>query len=538
MATTLRIVFAFLFLCASCFAQTKPSYLQITNKPVVFVGDYGAVGDGATDDSDALASAALALGEGDTLLFSSGKTYAMSSSVHIDTNNVTVDFNGAKIIPLNQFVTNNAWYGAPFVFTKLTAGEYTTFVTTWATGDTLENILVKNYWYEGNLDAGTDPATGDLKTDGAIASGAYHAISFLKAKNVTIENANITNVYAAAINLQGCSGNNLVKDSRIGNVFYHAISSSQAGAGLIDRSNTAIVDCIFENIGGYVADFHQANDQQPTQLSIVNCVASNVSLLTKNQGYLTYPSSWSDKLIVSGCTIGQTKVYFDAVGDAYESPIYASSWKHMVIDGNLFSGCINSVLSWFHGDGSICKFTNNMVYTDVEILGTASGTIYPNAKALISCSAVASLAAELTIDGNTFVGPAGCLLYPLSTQRTLNVIGNYWGSGYRNDAGIVRSLGNTTVFNYKNNFVQVATNSRAVSFTMNTGKTVRRATLRDNVFQFTANDFPFSYLATDTLTFAGNTFFTDEPTYATAITATVASASIYEAPTIASYAAP
>lgn len=101
------------------FAQTRPHWLQVDKKPVIDVREYGAKGDGITNDSAAVTramNAALAGGNGEVVVFSSG-TYLINSilpaGAHIvGVGNVTLKPYDPEI-PILTCSTKQSWrYGS------------------------------------------------------------------------------------------------------------------------------------------------------------------------------------------------------------------------------------------------------------------------------------------------------------------------------------------------------------------------------------------------------------------------------------------
>jgi len=82
---------------------TKVSYSMINNAPLNLV-DYGAVGDGVTDDRAAIQAALNARANNVTIL-GGGKSYRITGSIYIRGNNKTLDFQGGSLL-LDVSTTN------------------------------------------------------------------------------------------------------------------------------------------------------------------------------------------------------------------------------------------------------------------------------------------------------------------------------------------------------------------------------------------------------------------------------------------------
>ena len=153
--------------------------LSIIDAPTFHVKDFGAVGDGSTDDRVAIQAALDAAYDagGGTVLFEAGKTYivsgknpealAMQSNVVMDLNNSTIQRTDTAATIAYRTIANKTRTGGVIVD---------------------ENMTVKN---------GTIIGTGD--TVGVSDQGA--AIQFVIARNVLIENIQTQNTNGDGISL-------------------------------------------------------------------------------------------------------------------------------------------------------------------------------------------------------------------------------------------------------------------------------------------------------------------------------------------------
>src|SRR5713226_10405647 len=86
-----------LFVVSAVWLHTSNLFPRAATTPPINVMDYGATGNGTTDDTAAINSAIAALQPGDTLSFPCG-TYLTTSQLTINTSNVTVDGGSCAII--------------------------------------------------------------------------------------------------------------------------------------------------------------------------------------------------------------------------------------------------------------------------------------------------------------------------------------------------------------------------------------------------------------------------------------------------------
>ena len=86
----------------TCDLTRYGSQTPVKTPPVVFVRDFGAVGDGQTDDSDAIMRAIRSLSSGGTVVFDAGKTYLKRKLVVVKKSGVKLWGYGSTIF---SFVT-------------------------------------------------------------------------------------------------------------------------------------------------------------------------------------------------------------------------------------------------------------------------------------------------------------------------------------------------------------------------------------------------------------------------------------------------
>src|SRR5260370_32772337 len=79
-----------LFVVSAVWLHTSSLFPRATTTPPINVMDYGATGNGTTDDTAAINNAIAALTSGSTLLFPCG-TYLTMAQLNINISQVTVD---------------------------------------------------------------------------------------------------------------------------------------------------------------------------------------------------------------------------------------------------------------------------------------------------------------------------------------------------------------------------------------------------------------------------------------------------------------
>lgn len=208
----------FVVVCSCSFAVTKPSYFQLSDVPIHDVREFGAKGDGSTDDSDEI-NAALASG---SIILSTG-TYKCTSNINIPSNRRILGTPEAKIIFVDGVGFHNTadqqtsgtsptlsgsnaagakdittsgntpvvgnWY---FIGTSLPSGfanVYDWAVASYSAGYT-EVFLQGDFIRAGGVSGGTITSDDRLSFTYAAASG--HTIAnWSHTKNISIESLNI-----------------------------------------------------------------------------------------------------------------------------------------------------------------------------------------------------------------------------------------------------------------------------------------------------------------------------------------------------------
>lgn len=194
---------------------------RLTNALSLNVKDYGAIGDGVIDDSEAFLNAVAALPSGGGTVFIPQGNYVVNFSTYLATGQANITFmgcgQGSKIT-----IANGSNYPAVYF-------------------ENCDNLTISDIQIDGNMDNQT---------------GLWHASGILvqNSNNVCIKRCTVLDTYSHAIALRGCTkssiSNCFVKNSGLGGeggVASHGID--------IDKSNTA--DCkgikIFGNIVGNVS---------------------------------------------------------------------------------------------------------------------------------------------------------------------------------------------------------------------------------------------------------------------------------------------
>jgi len=215
----------------------------------VSVKDFGAVGDGVTDDTAAIQAAIDSCSTGGAIVGKAGETYKITDRLFIyQDHGITLDFNGATLLD-EVSTTASEWGGTRSPI--LAIREST-------------NIIVRNFKYDGSSATGTSPRIISIGVNAGqdIWTSSNDNANY----NITVENIIATDIPSDAIFFQ-VSGNshdvtiqnvNLFGDCRIGfNAEYslapyddYASVSSQY-SGIEDRYGVHAYNVTVRNFNGF-----------------------------------------------------------------------------------------------------------------------------------------------------------------------------------------------------------------------------------------------------------------------------------------------
>lgn len=255
--TKLLAAVVLLFVGAAVWLSTSSLFPRADTTPPINVMNYGATGNGTTDDTTAINSAISALRPGDTLSFPCG-TYLTTSQLTISTSNVTVDGGTCAIIRNTASGTvmvigasgNTIPNVGPAILLSATANELD---TTFATVSTL-NVVPGDYvaLLEGGKDSST--GSGDTGCDVSGCRGEILKVASVSGNRITVTTA-LHDTYDPAVNaatarriltpVTGISVKNITFDGSGSNTYGLAMSgvaeSTVSGVVLRNVQRSAII---------------------------------------------------------------------------------------------------------------------------------------------------------------------------------------------------------------------------------------------------------------------------------------------------------
>ena len=263
-----------------CFGQTRPHWLQLEGKPVVDVREFGAKGDGVTDDTDALQAA---IDAGSTVVFPSGTYMVRRRSSSFSSLSVPSD---------------RALLLAPNATIKLLPYN--------STHAYIFDIRSENVFISGGTIDGS-------REDNSATTGEWGmGLHIYNAKNVSVENLTTKDNWGDGIYL-GASSSGKNENISIRNVT--STNNRRQGMSVISVSGLLVENSRFMNTNG--TDPQAGIDFEPNHAdqSLDNIKLVNISTASNTgPGILWYPPSVFKQ---ASKTVSLTIEGWDSVEDHY-----------------------------------------------------------------------------------------------------------------------------------------------------------------------------------------------------------------------------
>lgn len=326
---------------------TKATYSMIDGAPLN-VRDYGAVGDGTTDDSAALNAAATALQSGQSLYFPAGNYIVNTACVLIrGKSNIAIFGDGAstRLRPTGQ--------GTVTAKTNF----HTTFAIDQCSRVTVSNMVIESKgenW--GNTDAYSGLAGGDPRTNAIINYGGS-ALLVARSNEVTLNNVSSRYCGSVGVVYLTSSQNVVVEEC-----FANALSLGYAGFAVDNWADSSV--------------------QTQRTYKFFNCrVAKETATYSAKAGIAAEGDQISGRLInldVVGCIFEDCAIGGDA--PEFGSGVSAIDTR-LTMSSTVTKSCYIGVtwqkrggatdFSWCRVNG--CSFIQNAVTGAYIAIGTATG---------------------------------------------------------------------------------------------------------------------------------------------------------------------
>jgi hypothetical protein len=442
---------------------------------VVNVKDFGAVGNGSTDDSAAFTAAFAALNEYDTLYIPAGH-YIIDSDVlsdnyfEIPNNYITIQGAGSAssliqvtgstrkgiIYSSNKhninisglsFKSNNAGTGTDFTPANCTAiwVQYTDSITTTNDG----NILVENCSFE-DFNGVYWVSTHNQRTS------ATHPVRNIKYNNLTCKGGGDLLASSEGVAAVQLGGHSTVGGFIEGVVVSNCIcDANNVKRGLTFQGSVydiSIDSCHVRNSG-------QADGNE----------SSGGGYLTGRYGIMLYNDCRD--VSITNCIIS----------DPYTAGVYALDALRLTVGNNVFTGQEATV------DPSLPVGALTTHQSDL----TATGNRF-HSNALNISSTIGTGQKNVLISGNTFDGGISKISQPLTVSSLPISGGGFIGNHFRDSRIVLRSAGHTTVLwsnlNITNNTFEAPATGTATAFISGAaGVGFEKLLIKNNTFEVEAS---------------------------------------------------
>lgn len=253
-------------------ALTKVTYSMIDGAPFNVL-DYGAVGDGTTDDGPAVQlaiDAVAALGRG-TIVFPSGRSYLMDTQVNVCDNLVVMGY-GAKIIAGRAWAHIDAPLFKNFTATKTSVAPGTITAT--------ENVSFYGLEFDGQ-DTGGASGVANANMHGMFICMGNRTDPTSGVNGFTVQDCYMHDFDGAGVLTYGCENIN-ISDNRFVNFYTNVSLSIGSGLMLTDADEFVVDANVFDHTGANwswhgmtVLDFNSRSK---------NGVVSNNAIRNMNNG--------------------------------------------------------------------------------------------------------------------------------------------------------------------------------------------------------------------------------------------------------------
>lgn len=411
-------------------ALTKSTY-RMTNGAPFNVLDFGAVGDGVTDDGPAvqLAIDAIAAAGRGQLIFPSGRSYFMNTQVNV-CNNLCVFGYGAKIIAGRGYAHIDAPLFKNFTASKMSVAPGTVTATS--------NVSFYGLEFDGQ-DTGGASGVPNADMHGIFICMGNRTDVNSGVNGFTVQDCYLHDFDGAGILTYG--GQNInITNNRFVNFFPNNVLSIGSGLQLTDADGFVVDANVFDHTGASwswhgmtILDFNSRSK---------NGTVSNNVIRNMNQG---------DGISCEGNTL-----------DNLENVTFVGNMvKDCVGDGIGVDNCIQVIVSsntlqGIGGVGIMIGQTERLIITGNSLIDIGSTAIYGSGD-------------KVTITGNSITGTTyvdatyqgdGILLVPTSasSSNSAEIAGNYFKD--IDGAGVILAENGIVVGNFFYNVGRNASSTR------------------------------------------------------------------------------
>jgi Pectate lyase superfamily protein len=403
-----------LFVGAAIWLSAAHLFSRAATTSPINVMNYGATGNGTTDDTAAINSAISALRSGDTLSFPCG-TYLTKSQLTINTSNVTVDGGSCAIIRNTSSGTimvigasgSSMPNVGPTVPLSTTANELDTSFTTVSTLDATPGD------YVALLQGGKDSSTGSGDTD-----------------------CDVSGCRGEVLKVASVSGNTIMVTTSLHDTYNPSVNAATARKILSPLTGVTVKNITFDGSGSNVSGFVLAGVAESTVSGVTSSNVEASAILSRG----AFNMAWSNITVTgAGSARCGDAVSFEYQGNLSVNGISISNEN----PGATSAGCLGNGAFGF---GLVASAGSTITNLTVDATG-AYGRPFKTTAA--RWNTFNSLTVKNGVQANN-----GISLEYYSSHNTFNVCivtNNGVGAGTGTGNAGINSFGNFNQFNTFNN---------------------------------------------------------------------------------------
>jgi len=381
---------------------TKVSYSMITGA-MINVRDYGATGDGTTDDTAAMQAAiTAATANGQSTLYIPTGTYIVKSQLNVSQCSVMGDGVYAS---------------------KIKAGSGYTGTNLMYVGSLSQNLVYQDFQLDGN--------TGVASVKGLLIEG-----NVLHCRFSTIKISNCTDI---ALYIKG-GDSGTTRPSVNTFIDLRIIDNASHGLYITEGRGNTFLNCNFEQLGGIGVYVVGNVTDNPSEFLFQGCwievavgggfYLQNAFAFTLLQNTVVSITTGNPFFILDSyfCTIQENSTEA-LTGGTYYSYKFQGGYRHRLVQpqNNITAACINNylsdyaVLSPVNASMAYCvpMFTSNTTSIAANLtryIGVQSGIVDATANNVRMLSPGTFTVGRLSAESTTLPGPVG-LLYSITLQK-------------------------------------------------------------------------------------------------------------------------
>lgn len=397
---------------------TKVTYSMIDTAPISVL-DYGAVGDGVTDDGPAVQlaiNAAAAAGRG-CVVFPPGKSYFMNTQVNVCNNLVVMGY-GAKIIAGRAYAHIDAPLFKNFTAAKMSEPPGTVTATS--------NVAFYGLEFDGQ-DTGGASGVPNANMHGIFICMGNRTDVNSGVNGFTVQDCYLHDFDGAGILTYG--GQNInISDNRFVNFFPNNVLSIGSGLSLTDVDGFVVDANVFDHTsanwswhGMTILDFNSRSKNGTVSNNVIRNMNQGDGIscegnIPDNLENVTFVGNMvrdcaGDGIGVDNCT--QVVVSSNTIQDIGGTGVLIGQTERLIIDGN---SIINCGLGAIYGSGDKITIIGN------NITGTSYGDSSYQGDGILLVPTATSDSNSALISGNYLKDIAAC---GIVAQQNTSIIGNF-----------------------------------------------------------------------------------------------------------------